>query len=176
MLALTKINVIGQIHLFTLFLPLILKGTTKKIIALTSGHADQGLVNQFEVENAALYSISKAGLNMAIAKFNAQYKKEGVLFLALSPGMVDTGGMDNSKCFSFGESLVGIWTDAWIVTPEQLQKVQPMIGKFMAYAPHFKGATTPEESVKAMVEVYEKATPEKDGGAFMSHHGDKMWL
>lgn len=95
----TRINVIGQIHLFSVFLPLILKGKAKKVIALSSGHADPEMVNKFDVEVASLYTISKAALNMAVAKFNAQYKKDGVLFLALSPGMVDTGNMDNSKSF-----------------------------------------------------------------------------
>ena len=28
---------------------------------------------------------------MAIAKFSAQYAKEGILFLSVSPGFVDTG-------------------------------------------------------------------------------------
>lgn len=62
------------------------------------------------------------------------------------------------------------------MTPEQLEKIQPMIGKFMAYAPHFKGAISPEDSIKAMNAVIEKSTAEKDGGAFLSHHGNKQWL
>lgn len=97
MITLTKINVIGQIHLFTLFLPLILKGTAKKVIAISSGHADLTLVNRYDLEMAGLYTISKAALNMAVAKFSAQYKKDGVLFLSISPGSVDTGALDLSK-------------------------------------------------------------------------------
>jgi hypothetical protein len=34
-------------------------------------------------------------MNMAIAKFSAQYKKDGILFLSLSPGVVDTGHHSN---------------------------------------------------------------------------------
>ena len=53
--------------------------------------ADLDLVNDFELDIAAPYSISKAAVNMAIAKYNALYKKDGVLFMAVSPGYVDTG-------------------------------------------------------------------------------------
>lgn len=63
-----------------------------------------------------------------------------------------------------------------IVTPEQQQKVAPMFAKFQEYAPHFKGPITPEESVKSVTKVFENATPEKDGGAFVSHTGNDMWL
>lgn len=39
---------------------------------------------------APSYSISKAGLNMAVAKFAAAYKDEGIIFLNVSPGLVKT--------------------------------------------------------------------------------------
>jgi NAD(P)-dependent dehydrogenase (short-subunit alcohol dehydrogenase family) len=37
---LNEVNVIGQIHLFNLFVPLLLKGKGKKAVLLTSGFAD----------------------------------------------------------------------------------------------------------------------------------------
>lgn len=40
---------------------------------------------------SAPYSISKAAVNMVNAKYAVQYKPEGFVFLALSPGLVDTG-------------------------------------------------------------------------------------
>lgn len=89
-------NVIGVIHLFNLFMPLVLQGKTKKVIAISTGMADAELVNQFDVDTGSIYAASKAALNMIVAKFSAQYKKDGVLFLALSPGFVETGGFDNS--------------------------------------------------------------------------------
>lgn len=92
MLANFKTNTIAQIHLFNLFTPLILRGTAKKVIAISSGHADVDLVTKFNVATAGVYTISKAALNMAVAKFSAEYSADGVLFLSLSPGMVDTGG------------------------------------------------------------------------------------
>jgi NAD(P)-dependent dehydrogenase (short-subunit alcohol dehydrogenase family) len=84
-------NVVGNIHLFNLFLPLVMKGKVKKIIAISSGHADLDLINDLEIEISALYSASKAAMNVIVAKFNAQYKKDGVLFVSISPGAVEVG-------------------------------------------------------------------------------------
>lgn len=85
------VNVIGNVHLFNLFIPLILKGQTKKVITISSGFADTEFTNKYDVTPAPFYSASKAAINMIVAKFSAQYKKDGVLFLALCPGMVDVG-------------------------------------------------------------------------------------
>lgn len=84
-------NLIGDIHLFNLTIPLIQAGRIKKIIAISSGHADVDITAKYQVSDNAIYSISKTALNMAIAKFSAQYAKEGILFLSVSPGFVDTG-------------------------------------------------------------------------------------
>lgn len=92
-----NINVVGGIHLINLYLPLILKGTAKKVIAISTGMADIDMIAKFGVTNAAPYSISKAALNAAIAKFSAQYSGQGVLFMSISPGLVNTGGYDNRK-------------------------------------------------------------------------------
>ena len=39
----------------------------------------------------APYSIVKTAMNMTVAKFSAQYSEEGVLFMSVAPGLVDTG-------------------------------------------------------------------------------------
>lgn len=88
-------NVVGNIHLFNLFLPLVMKGAVKKVITISSGHADLDLINGFDVETSALYAASKAAMNVIVAKFNAQYKKDGVLFVSISPGAVEVGHFAN---------------------------------------------------------------------------------
>lgn len=88
---LSQTNVVGNIHLFHLFLPLVLKSKVKKVITISTGLADLDLTNECEVDIGALYAASKAAMNVIVAKFNAQYKKDGVLFLSISPGLVDTG-------------------------------------------------------------------------------------
>lgn len=102
---LLQTNVIGQIHLFNLFLPLVLKGKTKKVITITTGVADLDLTNQCGVDVAALYSMSKAAMNIIVAKFSAQYKKDGVLFLGISPGLVEVGHFSDGTSLSVNRSL-----------------------------------------------------------------------
>ena len=68
-----------------------MKGKAKKVIAISTGLADLDLTNDCEVDVGALYAASKAALNVIVAKFNAQYKKDGVLFMTISPGLVEVG-------------------------------------------------------------------------------------
>ncbi|EXJ90068.1 hypothetical protein A1O3_03136 [Capronia epimyces CBS 606.96] len=153
-----KTNIIGNVHLFNLFLPLILKGEKKKVIAISSGMADIELITKYDLEIGGPYAVSKAGANAVVAKYSAEYAKDGVLFISICPGVVDTG-------------------NSGTLTEEQLQKIGVMMGKFAQYAPNFKGPATPEESVKALISVYEKASVAGgDGGAFVSHFGNKQWL
>jgi NAD(P)-dependent dehydrogenase (short-subunit alcohol dehydrogenase family) len=93
---LMQTNVTGNIHLFHLFLPFVMQGKIKKVIAITTGLADLDGTNMMDVEFPSLYPASKAALNMVVSKFNAQYKKEGVLFLSISPGVVEVGQYANS--------------------------------------------------------------------------------
>ncbi|KAF2272615.1 NAD(P)-binding protein [Westerdykella ornata] len=153
-------NVLGNIHLYNLFMPLILAGDAKKVTAISTGMADLDLVNEFATYMGPLYAMSKAAMNMVTAKFSAQYKKEGVLFVSISPGFVDTGNNDVSN-----------------LSPEQMEGLQAMVASFQKYAPHFKGAITPQESVKAVLGVIDKLSLDQGhGGAFLSHLGTKQWL
>ncbi|KAK0657796.1 hypothetical protein B0T16DRAFT_363040 [Cercophora newfieldiana] len=151
-------NVIGNIHLFNLLVPLILKGNAKKVITLSTGMADINFVNPFEITGGSLYAASKAAMNMIVSKFSAQYKKDGVLFMSLSPGFVNTGHYDN-------------------LTESQAKGLASMAAKFAAYAPHFTGMLTPEESATAVRSVIESVSIEKGhAGDMLSHLGNKQWL
>lgn len=151
-------NLIGNVHLINIYLPLILKGSAKKIVAISTGMADIEMIRNFNVHIAAPYAISKAGLNTAMAKFSAQYSSQGVLFLSISPGLVATSQFDNP-------------------TEEQKEGARKMVANFAEYAPGFKGPITPEESVNKVMGVINNASVEKgDGGAFISHLGSKQWL
>lgn len=97
-LAGAKTNVVGNIFLFSLFLPLLLKGTQKKVVFISSGHADLDLISKYEIESTGPYALGKAATNVVVAKFHAEYAKDGVLFMSISPGVVDTGHFDPSKC------------------------------------------------------------------------------
>ncbi|RCI12732.1 hypothetical protein L249_1065 [Ophiocordyceps polyrhachis-furcata BCC 54312] len=153
-----KTNVIANIHLMNLFIPLLLKSNIKKVISLSTGNADLDPINKFDVEVAPGYSISKAAMNVAVAKFSAQYKRQGVLFMSICPGMVETGHHKDA-------------------TPEQMKSLGGLVQKFMQYAPHFTGPATPEAAIKDVISVWERASVENgDGGSYVSHHGNKQWL
>lgn len=154
-----RVNVVGVAFGTNAFLPLIRAGSTKKVITLGTGLAMADLTNQFELQQNPAYSISKAATNMLVAKYNAAYgKSEGILFLSLSPGFVDTG------------------TNTTPLNDDDAKAMQDMGAKFAKYAPHFTGPITTEESVKAMDKVITIATAQSMGGAAVSHHGNQEWL
>lgn len=90
-------NVLANIHLFNLFMPQILKGKNKKVVVITSGMGDMDWTNNYEIQASSLYSTSKAAMNMINAKFNVQYKKDGVLFLSICPGLVEVGHFNDCE-------------------------------------------------------------------------------
>ncbi|KAJ4329301.1 hypothetical protein N0V84_000196 [Fusarium piperis] len=153
-----KVNVIGNVHLFNLYTPLVLKGQAKKVIAVSSGMSDVEFIRQFEIEPAAPYAVSKAGVNVIVAKFAARYAKDGVLFMSICPGSVNTG-------FE-GE-----------MTQEQTKKALHLASKFVSYAPNFRGPSSPEDSAKAVLGVMFEASLEKgSSGSFVSRYGNKQWM
>lgn len=170
-----NINVVSNIHLFNLYMPLVLKGNAKKVITISTGMADIDLITKFGVASAPSYAISKAAMNAAVAKFAAQYGKDGVLFMSISPGLVDTGAFDNRE--GFRDEGFDKTANTLTATEEQKKGAMVMMAKFADYAPHFTGPSTPESSVKNVMAVINKASVEGgDGGSFVSHFGNKQWL
>jgi NAD(P)-dependent dehydrogenase (short-subunit alcohol dehydrogenase family) len=93
-----EVNVVGVANTISAFLPLIKKSKIKKVITISSGMADLDLVNRFSVAISAPYTISKAAVNMLVAKYHGAYKAQGILFVAISPGFVDTSEGKTSMC------------------------------------------------------------------------------
>jgi len=150
------VNVIGVIHTINAFLPLVRKSEIRKVISLTSALADLEFTLASGFAASAPYSISKAALNMAMAKYAAQYKAQGIVFLSISPGMVNTS--------------------VTAPTPKELEEFQKLIEKFKAAAPQWDGMPlSPEKSIKLMLDVMDCATVE-DSGAVISQYGNKQWL
>lgn len=153
-----NVNVTGNIHLFNLFLPLIRNGRAKKVIAISTGMADINLISKYDIDVAGPYSISKAALNTAVAKYSALCKKDGILFMSVSPGLVETGHQAQT-------------------TEEQRKGLADLAAKFAAYAPHFRGPISTEESVTAVNQVIMNASIKSgSAGSFVSHFGTQQWL
>lgn len=150
-----SVNVIGVIHTINTFLPLLKNGKAKKVVTISTGLGDLDLTMGTEFDISAPYSISKAAVNMVNAKYAVQYKPEGFVFLALSPGLVDTSTSPP--------------------TEKELEHFMAMIEKFRKLYPDFTGPITPEESVRMQLKVINQTTV-NDTGAFISHKGNKEWL
>jgi NAD(P)-dependent dehydrogenase (short-subunit alcohol dehydrogenase family) len=85
-----RVNTLGLLHSIQAFLPLIRKGSVKKVVNISTGMADLDVINGIDVEVAGPYSGSKAAANVVVAKYSAAYKSEGILFLSISPGYAAT--------------------------------------------------------------------------------------
>ncbi|KAG2413847.1 hypothetical protein HFD88_003036 [Aspergillus terreus] len=138
------------------FLPLIEKGTQKKIVHISSGMADLDLIKKTGVSGAVAYSVAKAGMNIQVAKYAAELAPRGIKVLALSPGWVDT------------------WEGA--KPPPVVEAEKAMLKQFQAVEPELKGQIQPEESVRRCLQVIERLDAETSG-LFLSHNGDRVkWL
>lgn len=84
------VNVLGVMHSINAFLPLVLKGTAKNIIVISSGLSDTDTTLDVGVGTAVVYSTIKAATNMIVVKYGIELKEQGVVVLALSPGVVNT--------------------------------------------------------------------------------------
>lgn len=80
----------GVVHTINAFLPLLQAGSLKKVLTLSTGIADTDFILGSEFSVGAPYCISKAAMNMAIAKYAVKFKNEGFTFLCISPGVVNT--------------------------------------------------------------------------------------
>lgn len=83
-------NAAGMLFAINAFLPLVLKSDIRKIIAISSAAGDVDASMQADVQNAITYGISKAAVNLLIARYAVAYKEQGVIFLAMNPGWVYT--------------------------------------------------------------------------------------
>lgn len=90
MIASLDVSVLGTIHSINAFLPLLRKSSIKKVIAMTTGLADIEVAPETGIPYFVTYTAMKAALNMIIVRYSIELKDEGIIFLALSPGVVQT--------------------------------------------------------------------------------------
>ncbi|OAG44617.1 hypothetical protein AYO21_01107 [Fonsecaea monophora] len=179
-----SINAVGTINATAAFIPLIRKGTVKKVIALTSGMGDVDFTNELDMDMAVPYSISKAAMNMVMAKFSASYKKEGILFMAVSPGAVDSeddGRGSNAPVQDIdgdlSQSLYPVRPWHKLASVPELQKRMEQGLKFNRYEQSYTKPLNTQESVDFLLKVLsEKSIENGDAGACISHLGTRRWL
>jgi NAD(P)-dependent dehydrogenase (short-subunit alcohol dehydrogenase family) len=72
------------------FLPLLEKGSAKKVVTISSAVGDVDFIVESGYSASASYSASKSAVNMINAKYAAEFREKGFVFLAVSPGFVKT--------------------------------------------------------------------------------------
>jgi NAD(P)-dependent dehydrogenase (short-subunit alcohol dehydrogenase family) len=145
------VNAIGPMRVSEAFLENVAASNQKKIITLSSAAGSHGLLNP--PANLYPYRASKAALNFLMHNLALDVAKRGIVVGLLNPGLVDTRGVLNLKP---GES-----------PPEEFAALMPLIraGKIQLI--------TPEESVKAMLELIDGLTPARSG-VFLNYDGQTL--
>lgn len=90
------INVMGVHWVTREFLPLLKKGTLKKVANISTTMGSITLAAAAAALPAPAYKISKAAMNALTVQYALEYEKEGFSFIALCPGWMktDLGGGD----------------------------------------------------------------------------------
>jgi hypothetical protein len=96
-----------------------------------------------------VFSLSSSALPLVALK------EEGFIFLAISPGVVDTAEAPPP--------------------PEVMVEIQKQGACFAKVYPNWTGPIQPSESVGLMLGILDNLKPE-DNGKFISHLGGKRWL
>jgi NAD(P)-dependent dehydrogenase (short-subunit alcohol dehydrogenase family) len=103
-----KNNLFSNVYVINAFLGLIRKGeaSQKKVIFITSQSGDIEFTRGTGFATLVGYSVSKIGMEMVITKYAAELAGEGIKFLSLAPGWVDT---DAGKSRLRGSKRMGGW-------------------------------------------------------------------
>ncbi|KAK2616642.1 hypothetical protein QQS21_000465 [Conoideocrella luteorostrata] len=102
-----NVNVLGAVFFTITLIPLLENGTEKKVVNITSMLADLDYTLANPDLQFATYSVTKASVILANAKFHTEFKERGFTFLALNPGWVNTdlGGIHVSFFKHFDREL-----------------------------------------------------------------------
>ncbi|OQD61527.1 hypothetical protein PENPOL_c016G08856 [Penicillium polonicum] len=154
-----EVNVFGSLKVTIAFLDLVRQGQLKKVVAISSGMGDIDMINEIKLSNAAPYAISKGALNVMVAKLSASYSDQGILFMSLCPGRVDT--------------TKGFMPE---FTEVDLARIKSIETKFEKYAGGNYVASPPEASARSVLAAISRQSLAGGfGGSFYSHNGTKRW-
>ncbi|KAK7706030.1 hypothetical protein SLS57_009811 [Botryosphaeria dothidea] len=77
-----KVNVIGVHNVTTAFLPLLKKGSLKKVINISTTLGSIGMAPVFNFQPTPAYKVSKAALNMLTVQYAQAFAEDGLVFVA----------------------------------------------------------------------------------------------
>ncbi|KAH9925489.1 NAD-P-binding protein [Fomitopsis serialis] len=149
-----EVNVLGAIHAVNAFLPLLRKGTTKKIILVGGGASTREFVLKAQVATMAALSITKAALTMVVLKYAVGLKDEGFTVVSVNPGWVDTSATAETSAAASAEDMA---------------KFGRLLAKVKAVYPQVQ-VQTPEAAVRQFLATVSSVGP-ADTGAYLSGPG-----
>ncbi|KAH9930653.1 NAD-P-binding protein [Fomitopsis serialis] len=128
-----KVNVRGAIHAVNAFLPLLRKGSTKKIAIIGSEGGTPEFVWKLRLHSMAAYGATKSAEQLVMTKYAALLEPEGFTVVAIDPGLVDVSKTTPEKReFCVEGQLVRFeetFTNHRIFTPEEaVDRVLSIIG------------------------------------------------
>ncbi|KAI0967466.1 hypothetical protein F4678DRAFT_465397 [Xylaria arbuscula] len=128
--------------------------------------SDLDMINGAEVTESPIYAMIKAVMNVVTAKFNLEYKKNGVLFIGICPGIFQGKENDPSK---HQELAINTISSTRAAEKKKLTENMPI--------PH-RGPQSVADVVPKIAKIWEDASLEKgDGGAVLTHTGiPGQWL
>ncbi|OBZ71368.1 hypothetical protein A0H81_08762 [Grifola frondosa] len=148
-----KVNVLGIIHTINAFLPLLRKGTTKKIVVIGAGGGDPDFVWKARHGYMAAIGPSQGASAVVAAKYAVMLEDEGFTVVSLCPGIVDTINTRGHDVAALENALAKFTARAMKVNPGANFAMQ-----------------TPEESVRKQLKVMNAVT-QNDAGGLLSHRG-----
>lgn len=103
-----KVNVIGVHNVTTAFLPLLKKGSLKKVINISTTLGSIGMAPVFNFQPTPAYKVSKAALNMLTVQYAQAFAEDGLVFVAVCPGWVKTDLGTEHADLTIEQSINGI--------------------------------------------------------------------
>ncbi|CCL98833.1 uncharacterized protein FIBRA_00838 [Fibroporia radiculosa] len=146
-----KVNVLGVVHAVNAFLPLLRKGTTKKIIVIGSGAGERTFVWNMRMNSMVAYGTTKAATNMVSTKYAAQLEPEGFVVVSISPGFVDVSATATGEYDEAGKAEMARQVEN-LRKVRQDSDLKPL---------------TPEQSVRTVLKVIGLVGP-ADSGSFVA--------
>ncbi|KZO97702.1 NAD(P)-binding protein [Calocera viscosa TUFC12733] len=133
------VNAVAPFVLLQALLPLMMKGSERKALFISSRQASFELTQHASKSALAPeswhpdYNMSKAALNMAVLKFGQELKDDSFILIPMSPGWVRTRGGGNAAPLMPPESIKGMLEYLDGVTIEDTTKFVDYRGKPMPW-------------------------------------------
>lgn len=128
-----KTNVLGNIFIFKLIYPLMLKKQSRKVIFISS---IAGRITEFVGMPLAAYGLSKVSVNMLTKFLTLDHQAENFIFLPVHPGVVDTDMMHHPDISDEIRALANMITPEFSASSvlKLFETLTPeMSGKFFSY-------------------------------------------